>query len=119
MFAPDSMIIEDFKQWLKGARSVFNMPTKNLFSDANMASWARNQILAFIDLNIWARYEGVTITDAVMGNTLFPDEIDIDATERIRKTIRAKADYLMRPSVISAIYKQHHCCPVNFHSKGI
>lgn len=106
MFAPDSMILEDFKKWLKAAREKFNMPARNMFTTANMDSWVRNQVLAYVDLTNWARFNNSIIGQETMGCALFPDDIEKDAASRIRKTVKDKANYLMRPSVVDAILTQ-------------
>jgi len=112
MFAPDSMIIDDFKKWLKAARKQFDMPARNMFTPANMESWADNRVLPYIDLMIWAKFEGVGIGQETMGETIFPDAVIIDPdnpkdpASRIRKTVSVMAEYLMRPSVVDAINAQ-------------
>jgi len=106
MFAPDSLIIDDFRKWLKAARKIFDLPSSNLFSDANINSWARNKILPFLDLTTWAQFEGVKIPDPVLGAALFPDEYDVSLSERIAKVVRPKAKWLIRESVIEAIWMQ-------------
>ncbi len=107
MFAPDSLIIDNFKEWLKSARDVFEMPSRNLFTLTDMESWAKFQILPFIDLTVWARLEDVRISDPVMGNVLFSNEYDVSLSERVAKVVRPKAKWLTRPSVVNAIWAQH------------
>ena len=46
------------------------------------------------------------ITDAVMGNALFPDSDVVSNVERVRKVVRPKAKWLMNPSVLQAIEAQ-------------
>ena len=106
MFAPDSMILDDFKKWLKAARDVFDMPARTMFTPANMESWTRNQILAYVDLTNWASFNNRIIGQETMGCALFPDDIEKDAASRIRTTVQDKAIYLMRPSVVDASLTQ-------------
>lgn len=106
MFVPDSLIMDDFKKWLKAARDIFDMPSRNIFSDADMKSWAKKQVLPFLDLTIWAKYRKAKIPDPVMGAALFPDEYDVSLSERIAKVVRPKAKWLTRESVQQAIWMQ-------------
>ena len=53
--------------------------------------WCKYQILAFLDLKIWATFEEVNLPYHVIGEALFPDDIDIDTTERIRKVTKLLA----------------------------
>ncbi len=71
-----------------------------------MDSWAKFQILPFVDLSNWAKLEDVKIPDPVMGAALFPNEYDVSLSERIAKVVRPKAKWLTRQSVVSAIEAQ-------------
>jgi len=104
--APDKIIIEDFRRWIKSARETFSIQSRSYFTDAMLESWSRNRLLPFIDLTIWARENNTNISDAAMGNTLFPDEFDVDLPERIRKVVRPKAHWIMQKSVLTAIEAQ-------------
>lgn len=106
MHAPDSLIIDDFRKWLIAAREVFEIPAKNLFTESDMDSWAKFQILPFVDLSNWAKLEDVKIPDPVMGAALFPNEYDVSLSERIAKVVRPKANWLTRSSVVNAIQAQ-------------
>jgi Family of unknown function (DUF6387) len=103
MFAPDDMIIDDFRKWLKAARENFDLPAKPLFTPAQINKWSKNQILPFIDLTIWADLQSVKIPNAVMGNALFPGEFDVSLPDRIAKVVRPMAKRLTRMSVVAAM----------------
>lgn len=105
--APDKLIIEDFRNWLKAARRVYSIEMKNYFTESMRSDWAEFGVLPYLDLSIWARANSVNITDAVMGDALFPNEVgEIDLEERMRKVVRPKANWLMTPTIIQAIETQ-------------
>lgn len=104
--APDSIIIDNFKEWLKEAKKAHGSSLRNFFTPKEIKKWSKNQLIPYIDLTLWARLEGVKITDAVMGNALFPNEYDKDRTAMIADTVRPKAKWLVQTSVVSAIMKQ-------------
>lgn len=103
MFAPDSMIISSFQEWLKAAREVFDLPSRNLFTPAEIRKWSKFQILPFIDLTVWAELAAVKIPDQAMGVALFPNEHDVSLNERIAKVVRPMANRLTRMSIVCAI----------------
>ena len=104
--APDALIIENFRTWLSVARQAYSIEGKNQFTDSDMEDWAKFQVLPYLDLTLWALIENRRIPNAVMGNALFPDEVDVDLPERVRKVVRRKAEWLIRPAVIHALVMQ-------------
>lgn len=106
LFAPDKLILEDFKHWLAAARSVFEIPTRKMFSKSEVAKWADFRLLPYLDLSLWAALEQVIIPYAVLGNALFPDEYDVDLPERIRRVTKPKAEWAIQWQVIEAMRRQ-------------
>jgi hypothetical protein len=107
MHASDEQIVEDFKNWLANTRRVMNKKTaKKRFSVMDFNEWAEYQILPYLDLKIWSLFSGCHLTQVMIGNALFPDELDIDTTERIRRTTKKKADWLMNHTVLDALGRQ-------------
>jgi len=104
--ATDEKLMADFQAWLKSKRIIENLPAKKKkFTDKDFNEWTEKAILPFIDLTIWALFNDVNITQALMGECLFP-EYDIDATERIRKTVSPKAKEIMTESFIYSLFAQ-------------
>ena len=64
------------------------------------------RILAYLDLSIWAKVESLSISYAVMGNALFPDQIDIDIVDRVRRVVRPKAELLMHFDTMEIMQRQ-------------
>lgn len=110
--ATDEQIIKDFTSWLKNIRSHKNMgPTeKKNFNKKNINEWIEFKLIPYVDLAIWAASRNSVITQSLMANLLFPqspDDGDIfyDA-ERIRKSTKRKAEYLMSPICVKALDMQ-------------
>ena len=106
LFASNKLILADFKNWLKAARSVFDIPAQSNYSRTDRANWVINRVLPYLDLTLWAALENVKIRLATMGNALFPDDKDSDLAEKIRRTVGPTAEKLIRPSVMYAIAVQ-------------
>lgn len=104
LHATDEHIIQDFKNWLSDTRNTLaKASAKRIFSSLDFAEWGEYKILPYLDLKIWSIYSGSKITQAMIGNAIFPDELDVDTTERIRKTTKKKAEWLMNHSVVDAL----------------
>lgn len=105
LHANDKQIIADFKEWLKTIRYELDVSVnkKTPFSEKDLLEWAEYGVLPYLDLKIWSGFTGQKITQSVIGNTIYSDQIDVDTTERIRKTTKKKADWLMTRPVIDAL----------------
>ncbi len=100
----DEHIIQDFKNWLSNTRNTLaKASAKRTFSSLDFEEWGEYKILPYLDLKIWSIYSGSKITQAMIGNAIFPNELDVDTTERIRKTTKKKAEWLMNHSVVDAL----------------
>lgn len=101
--ASDEQIISDFKAWIEHERKKRRIicPKKSFkVNDCN--DWADFMVLPYLDLKIWSKYTGKNFTQAVIGYALFPEEI-VDTTEKIRKSTKPKADFLMKSSTIKLL----------------
>ena len=63
-------------------------------------------LLPYLDLTIWAGYENAEITQNLMGQILFPDEIEVAIPDRVRRTIHEKAFFLVNPETTNALILQ-------------
>lgn len=92
--APDAILINAFKQWLKESRSnnPFNRPVgrKPLFE-----RWGKYGLLPYLDLKIWEFESNTVIPDRVMSAALSPANHD-RGEENIRKTLTPIANKLWR-----------------------
>jgi hypothetical protein len=56
-------------------------------------------------LTLWARSQNALITQHVLGEAIFPDDDDVDLTDRIRRTTHPKAQALLRLDFRRAIFR--------------
>ncbi|QHP92036.1 hypothetical protein EXE55_14415 [Burkholderia glumae] len=106
--ASDSDLIEDFIKWLREARATRNIQqAATAFTEIDMKKWAEFRVLAYIDLHLWLQTTNKSITQATLGNALYPDLYDSDRASRIQKTIPAYASSLMDPRVVRSMQAQY------------
>ena len=101
----DDEILSAMKSWLGQMRQkypTFTQRTRN-FSKNEMQRWAEHGVLPYLDLIIWSYQKGVTIRQHTIGNAIFPDEIETDVTEKIRKTTKLLAEQLMTGDTINIL----------------
>lgn len=87
--APDEVIIQDFKIWLKKQRAETNSAHKKKYGVSldELQKWHLSRILAYKDLTDYVTATGATLTCEQMGNLLFPHETTVDIAERVRKIL--------------------------------
>ncbi|MBX9298222.1 DUF6387 family protein [Chromobacterium vaccinii] len=95
--APDTAIHDALDIWLKHIREEVGRKdlSKRLFNNHDFSEWARLRIVAYIDLMQWSQTTGEKFTNAQIGNLLYPDEFEIDTTERVRKVLPIKAKEIL------------------------
>lgn len=94
MQLPDELIIEDFKIWLKNTREKiepFQRTKRAIKQDFDL--WVRSSVLQYIDLSIWGKIEGVSISSRIMAAAIFP--FGEGGEDRIRKTTAPIANDLL------------------------
>ncbi|MFD1154113.1 DUF6387 family protein [Undibacterium aquatile] len=102
----DEKLMSDFQAWLKSKRTIENLPAKKKkFTDKDFNEWTEKAILPYLDLTIWALFNDLNITQALMGECLFP-ECDVNDAERIRKTVAPKAKEMMTESFVYSLFAQ-------------
>ena len=105
--ANDDQIAADFKGWLEKIRQQRPLVcVTKPFNENEYKDWCEYKIIPYLDLKIWSEFSGKKLTNAVIGNAIFPDDFDIDTTERVRRTTKPKADWLMQYSVLQALFLQ-------------
>lgn len=108
--APDELILHSFKEWLAIQRSEEADPlTKRLnktIDESDFADWTEKQLLAFVDIEIWSKFEDTRITDNAIGAAIFPNEYDISLSERIRKVIRPLSRNVFNWAFLAALETQ-------------
>jgi len=103
----DEQILGDFKDWLSCYRleSKITVPKKNFTAD-KVNQWIKAGVIPYLDLTIVARIENRSITQAKLGNLIFPHDYDTCLTERIRKVTKPMAMSLMKEEIINAFQEQ-------------
>ena len=97
--ATNEKILADFKAWLLSTRVASQAPVrKNQFTPSIFRRWHVERILAYMDLRYWAQTHGLTITSAVIGNALFPNERNTSSylPGRIERTVDKSASEACR-----------------------
>ena len=76
------------------------------FKEDDYLKWHDFKVLPCLDLSLWAKLKNVSITNKLMGEALFPNEFDLDNTERIRQTVKPLANYLNTAMVVFGLARQ-------------
>ncbi len=106
--APDEDLIADFRLWLELARKNRGVdPLPRAVTKDDLDLWSEMQVLAYIDLTIWAYARNLKIGATVMGRALFPMEFDIGLEDRVRKVIAREARKLTNMDVLRSMQSQH------------
>jgi hypothetical protein len=99
--ASNKEILTAFKTWLHTTRDKdADISYKNNFNTVNYSQWSENCVLAFLDITIWSIIESVNIKNHVMGQFLFPNEYDVDLSEKIRKVTSPLALKLIKDETL-------------------
>lgn len=105
--ATDEQIISDFIQWLPLYRKVLGVKSKSKnLSEKDFNKWIEGGVIPFIDLKLWGLLHGFSFTQNILGQAIFPDETQIDTTERIRKTTSPKVDLILQENFSHALENQ-------------
>ncbi|WP_348944145.1 DUF6387 family protein [Chitinibacter sp. FCG-7] len=96
ILAPDEIIIDGIKEWLKQVRKDFAIaaPEKGSFGDKDMKKWREFRVLQYIDITLFAQLSNLELTQYQIGEILFHDEL-CPAPERVRKTVKPEADRML------------------------
>jgi hypothetical protein len=103
--ASDEDLILEFKNWLYEKRKSQKDIgfREKMFGEKEFSDWIKNRILPYLDLTIIAKAKGIKITNALMGNLLFPDDIEVDVAEKVRKTVKPMAKKVMSIAFLDAL----------------
>lgn len=109
--ATDDRILMDFTAWLATARALVKQhsgkdPPPKRFSQAEFGKWHSNRVLPYIDIRLFSDLLGVPLTQQQIGDLLFPDDLDANVAEKIRKTVIPAATELMSYRVLEALQGQ-------------
>lgn len=106
--ATDGVILESFKSWLGTRREEManyyetNERVKK-FTQKDFAQWTNKKVLPYLDIQILGKHFGFSTPYHVIGELLFPDEVEVDTTERIRKVVNPAAMSLMKDQLLDQL----------------
>ncbi len=102
--ATDKQLENDFSQWLKNHRTVTEYTARaRRFNLVDFKRWSDNKLLPYLDLTLIANVEGKELTQNKLGELLFPNEFDAGLIERIRKTVKPLAEWLISNKTLAAL----------------
>jgi len=105
--ASDEHIVSEFKDWLAEKRkelTEFNRRKK--FTQTEFRDWHDFKLLAYWDLTFITSFEGYTVPQHVLGQALFPRDVEVDTTERIRKVVQKKHQFLISEGCLGPLLRQ-------------
>ena len=82
-------LIEEFKLFINAYRNELNIYKPNPLAvptAKNIKNWIDWKVLQYIDLDLWAKYNKVTVAQNILGDALF-SELNSNPSERIRNTV--------------------------------
>jgi len=107
LVATDEQLIKDFREWLKTIRAISkNKVREKKFKPNDLKKWVNYQILPYLDLTLIADAEEIILTQNMLGRMLFPNEYNVDLTERIRKIVKPLAEWLLDSNTLEALHIQ-------------
>jgi hypothetical protein len=105
--ATDEQLVSDFRRWLAHMRDQgFTTASSRAYTMRDFQRWIDLHVLPHFDLTTIARIEGSPLQQHVIGQTLFPDDVDVDVTERVRKVVQPLAKRIFTSQVERALRLQ-------------
>jgi hypothetical protein len=89
--ATDQQLVEDFSLWLKAKRAEQHDRRTSPITGKDFADWVDSKVLPYFDLVAISKIEGTPLSNHLIGDLLFPNELDVDVAERVRKVTKRKA----------------------------
>ncbi|MFI3157510.1 MAG: DUF6387 family protein [Methylococcaceae bacterium] len=105
--ATDEQIKNDFTHWLTHYRKAVDIqPQKKLFNQVDFDYWVKFGVVPYLDLTLIAKIEGKKITQNKLAQLIFPDEIDVDIVERLRKVTKPTAEMIIKSETYKTLSAQ-------------
>jgi hypothetical protein len=106
--ASEARLMEEFQAFIRDEKRKLNLSSMSSrkFGRAERKRWHQNRVLPYLDLILWFGFKRVPITQQEIGVLLFPDELNVALSERIRKTLKPLADEVMSDQFLYAL--SHH-----------
>lgn len=77
----------------------------NLTGKRDLAGWVQKKVLPYIDLMLAAELDGLTLGHVQAGKLIFPG-LSGNLDNKIRRTTKPNADWLMKKETLDAIRAQ-------------
>lgn len=108
--ASDKQIKEDFARWLAEYRKAMKCPAGKFTQETDLAGWVQKKLLPYMDLMLAAELDGVELGHAQAAKLVFPElffpELLGNPDNKIRRTTKPWADWLMKEETLLAIQAQ-------------
>ncbi|WP_175803710.1 DUF6387 family protein [Burkholderia ambifaria] len=103
----EEKIVRDFTNWLRRTRERLSISApRRPVQSRDFEEWSRFKVLPFLDLWLWSRVHDIRIPHQEIGVALFPDELDVNVAERIRKVVVPLAKRICAESFTDALRVQ-------------
>ncbi|MHB1051483.1 MAG: DUF6387 family protein [Thiobacillus sp.] len=107
LHATDEQLFKEFQLWLteereKSPRTV----SAKMFTESDFQDWHLAKIIPYFDLRTIAKIEGVRAPNHLIADLIFPNEIGVDVSERVRKVTKIKAERVFSQEVVGALLEQ-------------
>ncbi|MGU7853103.1 DUF6387 family protein [Burkholderia orbicola] len=107
LHSSEEKIVRDFTNWLRRTREHLSISApRRPVQRRDFEEWSRFKVLPFLDLWLWSRVHGIRIPHQEIGVALFPDELDVNVAERIRKVVVPLAQKICAESFTDALRVQ-------------
>ena len=107
IFASDELILRHFRNWLSEIRTKYPKYTiEKSFSEQDKAKWVHDRLIPYIDLRLITAYDNIKLTDYEIGNLVLYDYTVSSPEARVRRTLKKKAEYLMKDETINTLALQ-------------
>ena len=100
--SPDKLIIQDLKNFLTEIRKMEQIRGEQV-TGSILSRLESLMVLPYLDLDIYSRIESVNLSNHILGDWLFPDELKVDVTEKVRKSTEPLAKKAVGYYFITAI----------------
>ena len=104
--APDEVLVEHFRDFVQKYKQELGLKQVRRFSNVDFAKWRKHKLLEYMDIEVFARRHDIRLTQQQIGIALFPDEYHISLDDRIRRTVKPMAEYMLKSSTVIALLRQ-------------
>jgi len=99
---PDKVLKKDFELWLAHARSLVSKPAKKPTMRADLfTSWHKKKILQYMDVYVWHKLHGMSVTAEVFSEILFHNDHLEDKVDAFKTTVRLAKESLSTSGIAS------------------